>query len=228
MIRIILLICFFSGPALYAQPVIKDTLLTLNKPVEVVHKYVNFDVAKIMFCRGTASHLTAPNGWNLSLRLQYLYPYSKFKKVFPVAVGAVVGYDKMSIRSRRFVFTNDKLDLVTPDPAVRKSTIWWYYAGFVAAPVVRLEQFTLLPGASFNLNFGGMIKTKTTDKNKTVSKVKNLKWFSVPIFLQISYSKKQFASFGAYIGFYKSPVPTDNTFKKMKQFSLGLTGALIF
>ncbi len=209
-------------------PVISDRLETLNKPNEVVHNYVNFDVLKLIICRGTASNLPVPNAWNLSLKVQYLYPYAQFKDIFPIAFGGIAGYDKIAVEGHQFDINNNKLSGITPNPHIRKSKVWWYHAGVVVAPVVRLRRMTLLPGCSFNVNFAGRMKEKLIDDTKHTSNVKDLRWFSVPVFIQVSYSKKQFASYGVYGGIQRSPLVVEGTMKKMTQFSLGVTGAVIF
>ena len=93
--------------------------------------------------------------------------------------------------------------------------------------VIRLKSVTLLPGASFEYNASARMKVRAKEGTTGFDARNYINRFSLPLHLQISISKKQFAAFGFFGSYDLKPKFKGESFDELKQVVIGISGSLI-
>ena len=205
---------------------LNTNLVKLEKPKRPYPKYVNFDVFKLTPGYGLSPTL---RGAALSFHGQFLWPKALLKNTFPVAVGLAAGNGKILGRKMKYTFSNGEISSISRDDTVKYSLQETGYAGLLFLHVIRRRSITVLVGPALNVNF---MKSELREKsvNGTVS-IKNDKTdihkISVPLHLQVSWSRKQFFSIGMYLNYDTRPRFKSDELKKIHQLTLGMGLAVI-
>jgi len=222
----------FFGTNLFSQSLptdtIRDSLLQLNKQKRITPKYVNFDVIKIMPGFGRSTDNLSGYGTGLSFKGQVLYPYSLFKNFFPIAYGVTIGYSKITRNSAEYVFSANKLKDVVENAGINSTVQRTGHIGLIGLHVIRYRSFTILAGASFDLNIlGNRLKIRRDEGNTSFRNRKQINPVSIPLHLQISSSRKQFISFGIFSSYDTQLRFRGDNFNKTRQLVIGGSLAVI-
>jgi hypothetical protein len=208
-----------------------DTLPQLEQPKFIRTKYVNFDFIKLMLGQGTTTENPGFEPVTASYHWQILVPWALFKNYkINVGYGLAMGSNRIGFRNMNFAPTNSGSVLV-PDAAIEKLIIKSGYIGVVVLPIVELSRrLTLYAGAEVDFNiFSNKAFLKFDDDHSLRVKIKKYtNRVSVPVQVQLSMSnKRKTLSYGIFGRRDLIPRFKNIADDKIKQFSAGISGALI-
>jgi hypothetical protein len=203
----------------------------LHYPDERVRKFVNFSFITYMLGIPATVNNANRNWGGVPTQVQFCYPYSLFRKKFPIAVGANLGISRTGFKDAQLIFSGNELINIAPDANIKRAVQRHWYAGVSALKTIRISQpLRVLAGPSFLLNFGGRLKqeTKAGQHLQRVNTSQFIRRISVPLQIQVSYSKRQLASFGVWARIPTTPIFKGAAYKDLRQFQVGGLVALIF
>lgn len=226
---ILFLVCFQVATLCRAQGglIVTDSLLQLHKSQSVLDTYTNFDVLKVMLGHGRASDAPFKQGAGLSLRGQFLWPYSISKNSLRIAYGLTFGYNKITALSAAYTFNGDHEAFISENKEIKSTMLRTGYIGPTVLRVTRLRSVTLLTGASLEYNLYSKLKVRTDKQNYAFSAKRYVHDFSFPLHVQVGISKKQFIAAGIWSSYDLRPRFRASNLNGLKQWTTGLSLSLI-
>jgi hypothetical protein len=169
----------------------QDRLLQLKQSRTVTHKYVNFDVLKVMAGSGKSNDNLAQNEHAFSWSVQILCPFALFREnKIHIAYGLSVGRSAMAWRNTRLLFSEDKLLDLLEDKEVDRGVQKTGFIGVVVLPFIQVgsfKQYTIMAGPSINFNIlRNRMFYHTTEGVNSIKTVQQIKKLSIPLLLEIS------------------------------------------
>jgi hypothetical protein len=235
-------------------PASSDSKLLQLRSTPLYSKYVNYEAVKLMLGGSWGASNPKLHPWKLaslsatnttekisqesrmSARVQVLFPFPVFRYYFPVALGITYGRSRITVQDARFALENDaqKSHLVQ-QPDVRACVVRTDGLGIVALRVIRLPRhlrsFTVLTGLSGEYNFSTRMRIERKDGMDSVLHAKAMRPYihrwSLPAHVQLSWSRSQFWSFGAYGSYDLVPRFKGDALHNIHQLALGASIGLV-
>lgn len=230
-VLMMVLYSLFATIAIAQQPdTVTAKLTQLRKAKRVTEKYVNFDDLKFLTIGHGDNTFGVNHGTGLSIGMQLLSPYALFKNTpIPIAWGVTLGYNKMTFPRTRLVFSGNELTAIESSKEINSTVQRTSHLGFIAMLVKqwKVTGITFMGGASADYNLISRLRIRKDSGNKGIASGKFINRFSLPIHLQISWSKKQFFSIGVFGSYDTKPRFKGPAFTGLKQIVAGACLAFI-